>query len=441
MLTQSSMIKYFKKFMNKREYFSNPKNLINLFLGVIAIVIITSACEQDPSSLGSNLLPDNIKYTYDTTLSFIGNVYEEEPYSTYNLTNYSLGILNDEYFGLFKAEYASQFLTSKYYTKDSTVSTFNVDSLTLFIAVESIYGFHDGGVKFNVYELNKEIEDEYDSDVDLSSFYLPENLISTGSGFSGDSLIVIRLSSEFASKLIPTDPEDTTYKNVTNFLSVYNGIAIIPELVSSNGEIAKINFASENTEMLMYYNDTSEFSYSLGKTTIKKFASYSNDYSGSIAEQYLTNDTTINDELIFLQGISGLSSNINFTNIDSWLDTDSAYSVIGAELYIPVFKDDNFETLYPPAKLYMRYEYEEGSYSFISDYYDFLNGRGVFDGNYDEENGYYRFLIPRHLMQILNHDIDGYELDLSIVNKSVFPHRVILQSGENIKFNVTYTKH
>ncbi|PLX12180.1 MAG: hypothetical protein C0597_13835 [Marinilabiliales bacterium] len=437
------MTKYFKKFMNKKEYYSNPKNLTNLFLGLVTMVIITisSACEQDPSSLGSNLLPDNIDYHYDTTLSFIGNVYEEEPYSTYNLTNYSIGVLDDAYFGLFKASYAGQFLPTTYYTKDSTVTTFEVDSLTMFIAVDSIYGFHDGGLKFNVYELNKEIEDEYDSDVDLSTYYSAENLISTGSGFSGDTLIVIRLSSDFASKLIPTDPEDTTYKNVTNFLSAYNGIAIIPELVSSNGEVVKIDFSSEDTEMLMYYNDSSEFSYSLGKTTIKKFASYTNDFTGSGAEEYITNDTTINDELIFLQGISGLSSTISFTNIDTWLVDDSAYSVIGAELYIPVYKDEDFETLYPPAKLYMRYEYEEGSYSFISDYYDFLNGRGVFDGNYDEENGYYRFLIPRHLMQILNREIDGYTIDLSVVNKSIFPHRVILQSGENIKIKVTYTKH
>lgn len=433
------MIKYFKKSMNKKFVHTFPGNILNIFLGIITIVL--TSCEHDPSSLGSNLLPESITYNYDTAFVFKANVYQDEPVITTNLSIYSFGIIDDEYFGLFKSEFAGQFLPSKYYSTDTTISTFDVDSVIIYVAIDSIYGSHNDGLTFKVYELNQEIgEDDYYSDENLSDFYSETDLISENVKFNKDTLIRIKLNTDFANSLISENYQDTVYKNKTNFTEKFKGIAIVPELSNPPGELLKIDLSSNNTEMLMYHNDSLTFSYLF--RTGDRFASYSNDFSSSVANNFLVNSESENDTIIFLQGLNGLSSKINFEGLDSWIDSDSAYSVINAELFIPVYEDPNYDLFYPPNNLYLYYENDEDtSQILVKDYYDYVYNRGVFDGKYDSENKYYRFIIPKHVMQLFNRDIENHEMFLNMTNKTFYAHRVILKTGDNIKLKVTYTKH
>lgn len=439
MLTRSFMIKYFKKSMNMKFVHSFPRNILGLFLGAIAIMI--TSCENDPSALGSNLLPGNIEYIYDTTLTFKASVFEDEPSNTSNFQFYSLGVIDDEYFGNFTGKFVGQFLPSKYYDTDSTVSTFDIDSAVIYLLIDSIYGSQNSGLKLNAYELNNDIDrdDNYNSDEDLSNFYLESDLISTGSKIQGDSLIRIKLSSEYANKLIPEDYNDTIYKNSTNFLDFFKGIAIVPEITNSPGELVVTNFSNTDSKIVMYYNDTLTFNHYFLYGA--RFGNYTNDYSISTANDFLINSDNENDSLIFLQGIHGLSSSLTFEDLDTWIDNDSAYSVINAELFIPVYKDPNYELFNPPTNLYMYYEPNDTTNVLINDYADFLYNKGFFDGSYDSENGYYRFFIPKHLMSILNQDIAIQTINLTINKKTTYPNRVILKTGDNIKLKVTYTKH
>ena len=414
MLTLGFMTKYFrKKFMNTKNKRLEPKNLIRLFLGIIPILIITIvfSCEEDPSQLGSNLLPDSdkITYRYDTSRTFIGNVLENKPISTYNLSHYVFGEINDPHFGSFKGEFAGQFLPLKYYSTDSTVATFNVDSIYLFLVIDSIYGFpQEGNISFDIYELNKEIEDSlghaYYSDEDISTFYLPTDLISTNCKISGDTLIKLALTSEFASKLVTFEDTDTTYKNISNFRSAFHGIAIVPNLINSPGGTCNINISSNDSKILMYYedgsNDSLQFTYRFNNGF--RFGGYKNDYTSSIANTYLNNPKNNNDDLLFIQGINGISSKLTFSNINQWIEEDSSYSVLNAELIVPVFKDDNFELFFPPKQLFLYY-YNDSISNYVEDY---LISENFFDGNYNKVLNQYQFNISKHLMRILNGNIE-----------------------------------
>jgi len=427
--------------MKKIQNQFNSKNFTRTFLGIISLFLFFGlySCEEDPSSLGSNLIPDEnkIKYHYDTSLTFRGNNYEKDPIFTSNLSYYTIGYFDDDHFGKFKGEFAAQFLPLINYTKDSVIANFNVDSVVLFLGVDSIYGSPVNNLEFSVYELNNSIKDKaYYSDEEIENYYDPSNKINTTSVISGDSLIRLRLNSAFINKLISDNEEDTVYKNRANFLSMFKGLTVTPNILGTTRGLFTVNMATSG--IVLFHNDTLKYTYGFTKekTTTYRFASYTNDYTNSLANDYLTNDNSVNDELLYLQGINGLLSDITFTNIDPWIQEDSLYSLLNAELFIPIYEDDNSNIYYPPGRLYIQYNVNDTTLNTIQDF-----SEDIADGYYNEEEKHYHFSISGHMMKVLNNELTTNSLKLNISNRSTFPQRVILKSGENIKLRLTYTKH
>lgn len=423
--------------MNK---INNPqaKNIVQLFLGIFsfAILIITFSCEEDPSSLGADLLPDSdkIEYHYDTTLTFNSYVTASEAIPTSNLFTYFLGIIDDSYFGSFKSEFATQFLPS---INDTNITTYNIDSTVLYIAIDSIYGQAQESISFDIYELNSEINDDssYYSTEDISTLYSVTDKINTNCQIRGDSLIAFTLSNTFAERL----KSDTAfYGSDTAFKEEFKGISIIPTNLNAPGAIINANIISGDSKIVLYYHTDTVDSLSLNYIFAygNRFASYSYDHSSAVINDYLTNPENENDDLIFLQGINGVSSKLTFSNIEPWFEGDSSYSILKADITIPVFADDNIDVFYPPQNLYFSYADEDSLLTYVTDV-----SSGMFDGSYNESDNLYNFNISNHFMNILNRNIEDSCLNLNIVNKSSYPHRVILKSGDNIKMRVTYTKH
>lgn len=427
------------------------KNFIQQFLGIFTLLILiiaSSSCEEDPSALGSEILPDSDKlnFYFDSSFTFTGSVYEEEPIETSNLSYYSLGIIKDnEHFGEFTGEYIGQFLPDNY----NTFFEGNyIDSAFVFIQIDSLYGNPLNNVTFSLYEVIKEIDEdgEYMSNTDISSFY--SQLIASHDQYLSDTAIKMNLNYAFISKL--TSADDSVYNSSVNFKEEFNGIALIPNLINEPGGLVTTNFASANSKIVLYFSDTT-FTYSFSGG--HGFASYSNDFTGTKAELALNNPETENDELLYIQGETSLKSKISFTNVDSWLETDSAYSILGAELYIPVYEDNHFDLFLPPNQLFLSYDNTDSTFVYVKDCEDYIRrGVKIFDGHYDKENKYYRFYIPRHLVRLFNKDIESKNFYISAekpsynsttfsYNYNYYPQRVILKSGNNIKLNVTYTKH
>lgn len=439
--------------MNKIDILKT-KNLLRQFLAIFLfsiILLFNYSCEEDPSALGSEILPDSDKLTYhfDSTFTFKGSVYEDEPINTSNMSYYSLGIIKDnEHFGEFKGSYVGQYLPDIY--NDYFEGQF-IDSAFVFIQIDSLYGDALNNIDFRLYEISEKIEEDgsYMSNTDITTFN-PE-FIGSLNKYLGDTAIKMNLNYSFISKL--TSADSATYSSSVNFKDEFNGIALMPELINEPGGLVTTNFASANSKMVLYFNDTT-FTYSFSGG--HGFATYSNDFTGTQAENYLNNPEDDNDELLYVQGIPGetvLKSKISLTNFDSWLDTDSAYSVLSAELFIPVYKDNNFDQFYPPNLLFLSYDNTDSSFVYVKDCEDYVRrGVKIFDGRYDEENNYYHFYIPRHLVRLFNQDIESTNFYISAEKPSFnsttysydynyYPQRVILKSGNNIKLHVTYTKH
>ena len=111
------------------------------------------------------------------------------------------------------------------------------------------------------------------------------------------------------------------------------------------------------------------------------------------------------------------------------------YSIINANLTIPVFQDANMSKLTPPDNLFFIYNVDSDLYQ-IEDY----NGK-LFSGAYNETKQEYSFDISLHLKDLLNGEIKDSSLYIRIKNSSSYPHRTILKSGlDDIKLKVTYSK-
>lgn len=425
--------------MNNTTRKFKPKSYIQFFLGIISLVLIaiTYSCEEDPSELGSNLLPDSDKINIrcDSSITFNCFVNNINPFATSDRVYYTLGEYQDDYFGMVNGSYAGQFLPVAFNEKVDDIS---IDSVVLYIQVDSVFGNPEGNIKFNVYELNSGIveEDTIYSDFDINSLYSTTDLISTDCNIS-DSLVVLPLSNEFANKFISN--KDTIYNNDSLFKTIFKGIYITPELLNTPGGLLTTNISSSNTKIVLYYKTADKDSLSASFSLLKghRFGKYNYNYTSSLAYNFLTNPPSENDSLIFIQGLNGINSKITFSNYKSWLEDDSAYSILDAELIIPVLKLEQYDNFPPPQQLFFYYCNDDSTKYQLEDY---ASGNSM-GGIYDKTKNQYSFNISKHFRDFINGNIADSCLNFSIANNGYYPNRVILKSGDNIKFRVTYTKH
>lgn len=452
MLTQIFMTKYFRKLMNTKNRKFEPKNLIQLFLSVIPFLIltITFSCEDDPSELGSNLLPksDQIEIHYDTTISFNGYLNKKEDYVTMLQSHPRLGYQNDPYFGTIMARFATNFIpTSLSITFENDTLFATVDSSMLYIIIDSAYGERDLDAGFKVYKLTKPMENDslYSSDSPIENFIDLSNPISLSSRYEGDT-IIIKLNDDFGDFLIPHADSIYYYRTEDKFIEKYYGIAIIPDETNNIGELLSIDLYHTNSKLVLHYHrndpdgirvDTAEFKYrfySLNGFNINYTEILHNHEEGIISD-YLDNDSLETDDLIFIQGLGGMSSKLIFNNFRNYLG-DSLYSILNAEMYIPVYEDVNFDLLYPPERLYF-ISIDTDSILYQIDDYTTSN---FFNGYYDEDMKGYSFNISMHLKGLLNGTHTDSVLYTRQINSSLYPHRVILKPNDT-KLKITYTKH
>lgn len=438
--------------MNKKNRKLKPKNLIQLFLGVIPFLIltITLSCEEDPSALGSNLLPkdDQIVIHYDTTISFNGYLTKKEDYITMLQSHPRLGYQNDPYFGTIMARYATNFIpTSLSITFENDTLFATVDSSMLYIIIDSAYGERDFSAGFKVYKLLKPMEKDsiYYSDSPIEDFIDLDNPISLYSKYEEDT-IIIKLNNDFSNFLIPPADSIYFYREEDLFVGKYYGIAIIPDETNNIGELLSIDLYHANSKLVLHYHrndpdgirlDTAEFKYrfySLNGYNINYTEILHNHEEGIITE-YLDNDSLEIDNLIFMQGLGGMTSKLIFNNFRNYLG-DSLYSILNAEMYIPVYEDVNFDLLYPPERLYF---ISIDTDSILYQIEDYTSGN-FFNGYYDEDMKRYSFNISLHLKGLLNGSHTDSVLYLRQINSSLYPHRAILKPNET-KLKITYTKH
>jgi hypothetical protein len=413
---------------------SLTKNAISLFLvsASVAFLFTMYSCKDDASLLGADLIPDDdmIECFYDTSLTFSSFLVNQDRFYTKNLTSYNLGLMNSTFFGSTEVRIATQFEPVNYVWvyKDATI-----DSVVLFLEVDTIYGIKNINFPIHVYELDSAISEDpiYYSDSDIDNMYSVSKKLNTGYRIQGDTLLAFPLDIELANRIVE---DSTIHRSDSLFLDKFKGICIIPENVSINGgQLFNINLATENTKIAIYYKDTLMFPYYFNKGD--RFSTVKNDPAGSLLESFLENDPAQEDSLLFLQGLGGTTSKIILKNYMNWIG-ETKYSILKAELLMPIYSTNEPMAYTQPSKVFFAHMDEDSSYYQTI---DATYGK-FFDGALNNLNQHYRFDISQYLQYLLNGKSTDSSIYLKMVNNSSEANRVILD-GNNIKLKVTYSKH
>jgi len=426
---------------------------LHLVLGISLLLLLYSACNKEPESIGLDLIDDNKLGVYDTIFSISGYSATDDSVYTDELTVNLLGSLQTDDFGLTNASFYSHLRLSQ---TSPDFEDAQPDSAILSLVYSGYYGYLNTPLSVKVYELQEDIfrDSSYFSTsqftitplIELANFdFVPnpmDSIMQEDSTYSSAELR-IPLNETFINKMIfPTN--DSVYSSSDNFINYFKGIYVVTDSVSSsnNGSILYFSLLNPRSKVTLYYNDSLNFEY-LINSNCATVGSYQHNYSKSqnqnFIDQIINKDTTIGTENLYLQGVSGIMTNIGLSSLSEWVGTNK-YAVNEAKLVIPVI--DQLEELPPATKLILFKYNESGEIQFTNDQ---LEGDNYFGGSYNEETQSYEFRITLYVQSILNETPD-YGMALYTSGKSVNANQVVLHGTdpENIMLpkmylNVIYT--
>lgn len=281
----------------------------------------------------------------------------------------------------------------------------------------------------------------------------------------GDSLkpqIRIPLDPEFGQAIMNNQGTSNLSSDV-NFRNFMKGFYITCDgtngLNSTDGNILHLNMAE--SQVTIYYRNPStgihkKKSYSLSLGSVARFNHFKHDFSNispSLADQIDSTPSTDN-ELVFLQSMSGLKTKIEMPYLKHWIDS-GMIAINKAELVVKEYRAPEsfssriasaltfpFTGMYTVPETLIVFGINDSGLSFLLP--DYAEGTSYFGGGYNATTREYRFNIARHVQQILSGNANNNGLYIFTVGGSANARRVVVGGGKpgpnQMKLNITYTK-
>ncbi len=434
-------------------HFPLRKSIIGIISGVI---IFFTACTENPTFLGRDLLPDsdNITIKFDSLTQIkawttLGRI-EDTRFNSKAM----VGSMRDNVFGFTRAQFMAPIQNITYRSLETGRE---IDSLILILAVDTTFGDAISQT-VRVFEVTTDLfgDSTYYSDADPTPFYNPVELGSATFHPAIDKTIRIPITNQdFLNKFLTAD--DSIFVDPNDFGDVFKGLFINTDAVTGDGgSIATINIddGSVATAMRLYFkNDTTRaVSDSLDAVYTMVFSNtyvkgnfYTHDYAGSLASSGIDNQDA-QDTLLFVSGMSGLNTRLSFPGIEKWLDSTNLV-INKAELIIPT--DTTFINSGDfPDRLVLATVDKNGKFGLLLDeLLDQSTGfdsktKVVFNGyyNYIRQNDYV-FNISFQLQSYIDGAIDNMEFVLIADKNYQSPARTILKNSGNsgIRLRIIYT--
>lgn len=324
----------------------------NLTMFLSSIILFSSCNDDDLTSesfmIGHELVESTTEIVYFDTLSVELSTVILDSVRTSNTNRLLVGEYSDGDFGMIQSK--SFFALSP--SDGAFIEDDIYDSLTLVLNYDG-YSYGDTLVEqtIKVYALNENIElNDNGYLYSTSDFSYSKTLLGqlTYAPNPTDDFIEIRLSddlgTEFFTKLVRGDDE---FVNSTSFLDYFPGLVVEAE---SDGNSAIIGFSAvdSNLHMSLYYHRTGfemeeiEFKMALYDPSYQ-FNQVSVDRSGTVLESWEEQRESIPSSLtnnqVYVQGITGILTRIEFPSIDMFIELGEKASLIKAELFFEPIKN------------------------------------------------------------------------------------------------------
>lgn len=418
------------------------RNRLRLFTWLLSIIILGSACNNDPDEIGIDLQPDSDRLNVFATDTFSlrsHSVYVDSV-RTDETSRTMLGSYHDPVFGVTTSSWATQFYlsTSSVALKDN----YQLDSLILTLSYSKVslsgdnemvaYGDTTTEQTFRMYELDQKLI--------ADTSYYSNSEVALKSGEIGnitfqphptDSVLVdtamlapqirIKMNDSFVQKFRDANP-DEDFASLSDFLNFLPGIYIQPDDVVSGGAILFINATSSG--MILYYHTPEEDSlyYKFPITSSSaRLMNFKHDYSAASPDfiNQLNGDTALGRNKFYVQPMAGVATIIDIPHLKDLNKIDD-FALNDARLTIP----DRFpgSEFFPPDELVLFALTKDGTKTIVEDSFE---GSSYYGGTYDADKGTVEFRLTQQLQKVLTKDTIPPRFYLGVSGASILPNRMI----------------
>lgn len=442
------------------------------------------SCEKPEETLGEELQPnEDLLNTFNSdTSSILAYTLAEDSLRTDALNPALVGAYQDPIFGTHQASHITEVRLStelpQFIPDSLTLADVTVDSLVLALhyrpleyAGLPVFQYAGSGSQyFEVFEvldsleLNTPYYDRSTVQVSTEDLVLPghniqQPIFDQDAVVGGDTIepqLRIQLKHSLANRILEASADSALTSAA--FVSLLKGLKISVDPTKSFLSQTGITYFETfdgiaGSTLSMYYSlagDTAQLSYDFEiRASTAKFNQFTHDYeraSPSLQSQVIAGDRAPGLQDLYVQAMGGTKVRIAFPHILDFKELGNV-AVNKAELIVPARLNrlDLSKGYFPPNALFLFGLNEEERIFLLSDQLD-----NAIDGNYNEEEGYYRFLITRHIQQVLSGQRDNVTLEMVTSSAGFSANRVVLNGPEypsaeapenNMRLILTYTKY
>ena len=418
-----------------------------------ALAILGIACSKTTETIGNGLLPETDLFSvhYTDTIEIVCHSESIDSMATKSMSTLLLGSMMDPVMGRTNAGFVTQLHLSA--PNQHFGANPVVDSVVLQLAISGYYGDTTTLQTVHVYELADSLSASQDyyhfSDTDIKPIDLANGYqftiqpTSTGLVVGNDTLtnavIRIPLDNSLGQQLVQADTSN--YATADVFKDFFYGLKVCCESVSQDGGICYISpLLNDVTVLQLYYHETPEEAngrrYNFYITSADTYYSqYEHDYtlgSAEFTQQVIDHDTTLGQQVLYLQSMGGIRSLIQFPNLKHWEDSLSGIGqhliINEAKLILPASSqiDDSshFASISSLALLNLN---EDGTTSVLPDYYE---GNSYYGSSYSSTTKSVFFRISEYMQRVMQGVIDSRGVYLSITGAAYNAQRWIIAGPE-----------
>ena len=347
----------------------------------------------------------------------------------------------------------------------SSLDDIVVDSVVLYLAMDGYYG-NEGSQTFEVYQLDEDLHIDSNYYTNSTINYISTDLVANGQNLiSVDPLVpgyvegelvdeaIIRIplsNSAFALPIMNESGNSALDGNdgENEFLDWFKGLLITTNntnQTSNQGAIYYIDLLSDYSKVTLFYRDTSglsqdhdtiAFDFNLN-ANCARFHSSEINYTSTIVDATIT-DTSLGNELFYVQPLGGCKGKVYFPYLDALSDT--SVMINKAELILP-FQFYLLDAYRPPSTLILSTKNNDGETIFLSDFFESNHG-----GTIDLVNSQYRFNITRHINEVINGTKENQPISILSLGSGISANRAILNGANTSKKDqpkliITYTNY
>lgn len=395
---------------------------------ILAFSVFFTSCENEPSEVGIGLQPGSDKIIVATdSLAVFTKTVRDSSITTDERSVNLLGSHQDDIFGLTNASFISQItLSSGNVSSDAVIIP---DSMEIILDYAGYFGDTTQEITFNLYQIDNlltpfDLDSSYYSDFDPDTEILEKTLLGqyTFTPEPGSESVSFIIDDE---NFLNTFTDNNLYVNDTIFQNNFYGFYFEALSTSTEGCIAYFNMKSEDSKMIMHYNNTATYEFLINSKCVR-FNLFDHDYSTASADlQNTIANPETNNELAYIQSSAGLKVELRIEDTDKINDLLDK-GINRAQLQITISTESQ-DTAATPEQLTLVYKNDNDLFEFLTDY---KVRSDHFGGEFNSEDNTFTFNIPLYLQDIISGDVklENY-LSLFSLDNRTSANNCILYGG------------